>query len=215
MDYAKNFGIEVGGYDLICLDRNVDDYLEAVDANGHSIGDACFASGWYDYLRDIVINFVNVTGLSMLETDGPYGGESCYSHNHSHHRDVGDSVYQQTRLQSEFYKKMRELGVYVNQPDDYFFQGTLEVTVGGCSCDGAVPMLFRFFMGVSQVAPERVWAMMSSSTACRASGTCPSLAWACTTTSTCICRHRGGCSCHSAITYVDTRVIVELEVAAS
>jgi hypothetical protein len=61
---------QVGGYDLICLDRDVDPSFEAVDANGHSIGDACFASGWFDYLYGTVINFINVTGLAMLETDG-------------------------------------------------------------------------------------------------------------------------------------------------
>ncbi len=45
VQYAKSYNIEVGGYDLICLDRDVGVY-EAIDANGNSIGDACFASGY-------------------------------------------------------------------------------------------------------------------------------------------------------------------------
>lgn len=36
-------------------------------------GNACFASGWVDHLTNLTFNFINVTGLSMLETDGPYG----------------------------------------------------------------------------------------------------------------------------------------------
>jgi hypothetical protein len=35
----------------------------------------------------------------MLETDGPYGGGSCASTNHSHHHGLEDSVYRQTQLQ--------------------------------------------------------------------------------------------------------------------
>ena len=59
----------------------------------------------------------------MLETDGPYGGDNCASENHSHHHGEEDSVYRQTQLQNQFYHDMRQLGVYVNQPDNYFLQG--------------------------------------------------------------------------------------------
>ena len=41
-----------------------------------------------------------------------------------------DSVYRQTQLQSRFYSEMRRLGVYVNQPDDYFFQGGSRTGMG-------------------------------------------------------------------------------------
>jgi hypothetical protein len=64
----------------------------------------------------LVNNFISETGLSMLETDGPYGGSKCASHNHSHHHGLEDSVYRQTQLQSQFYANMRRLNVYVNQP---------------------------------------------------------------------------------------------------
>eukprot|EP01051_Picozoa_sp_SAG22_P008186 SAG22_NODE_609_length_8597_cov_12.875382_8_plen_51_part_00 len=47
----------------------------------------------------------------MLETDGPYGGSKCESHNHSHHHGLEDSVYRQTQLQSAFYADMRRLNV--------------------------------------------------------------------------------------------------------
>ena len=45
------------------------------------------------------MNFINQTGLSMLETDGPYGGGSCGSTDHDHHIGADDSIYWQTRLQ--------------------------------------------------------------------------------------------------------------------
>jgi hypothetical protein len=128
--YAQSKGIEVGGYDLICLDRghegyggNVGDEWVVIGEDGSLTVDACFASGWYDKLHDLIANFVTKTGLSMLETDGPYGGASCSSTTHDHHHDLADSVYRQTQQQNTFYHEMREINVFINQPDNFFFHG--------------------------------------------------------------------------------------------
>lgn len=130
IDYAKSKGIEVGGYDLICLDRghggyggNVGDQWDDVNADGSLGQDACFASGWVDKLNSYAYGFIIQTGLSMLETDGPYGGGSCHSTNHSKHIGFSDSVYQQTQVQAQWYAGLRARNVFINQPDDYFFQG--------------------------------------------------------------------------------------------
>eukprot|EP01060_Flectonema_neradi_P008462 TRINITY_DN16041_c0_g1_i1.p1 TRINITY_DN16041_c0_g1~~TRINITY_DN16041_c0_g1_i1.p1 ORF type:complete len:737 (+),score=116.67 TRINITY_DN16041_c0_g1_i1:52-2262(+) len=128
IQYAHSKGIEVGGYDLICLQRG-STVPKKYQAVGHE-ENACFASGWYDDLNAMVLNFVNETGLSMLETDGPYGGGSCSSTEHEHHFGLDDSVYQQTQYQNEFYKEMRKLNVFVNQPDNYYFQGGSKSTLG-------------------------------------------------------------------------------------
>ena len=45
------------------------------------------------------LDFISYTGLSMVETDGPYGGYQCSSTNHSHHTGLADSVYYQQQLQ--------------------------------------------------------------------------------------------------------------------
>ena len=98
IDYAKSHGnIEVGAYDLIgkivilspicllsvsliprsitisALTRNPPNGSWASispETGGHD-GNACFASGWRDYLLAGVMRFVNETGLSAIETDGP------------------------------------------------------------------------------------------------------------------------------------------------
>jgi len=51
IEYAHSKGIEVGGYDLICLDRGNPGakFGEDWSCKGDS-GEACFASGWYDKL---------------------------------------------------------------------------------------------------------------------------------------------------------------------
>ena len=59
----------------------------------------------------------------MVETDGPYGGYECYSDNHEHHANENDSVYWQDQLQGEFFLGLRKRNIYINQPDNYFYQG--------------------------------------------------------------------------------------------
>ena len=53
--YLYGAGIEVGGYDLICLDRGNPGapYGEHWECEGDE-GEACFASGWYDKLSFLV-----------------------------------------------------------------------------------------------------------------------------------------------------------------
>lgn len=135
--YAKSKGIEVGGYDLICLDRghggyggNVGDNMSTVDEDGELKEDACFASTWVDILKDLVFSFINETGLAMLETDGPYGGGTCSSTTHTHHRGLEDSVYRQSQQQVDFYKYLRTLNVFINQPDNFFFAGGSKTGMG-------------------------------------------------------------------------------------
>ena len=121
--YAKAKGIEVGGYDLIALTRHVEADWMAIDSSNKSIGNACFASGWYDHLLQQTLSFMDKTGLMMVETDGPYGGYPCASTTHAHHANYKDSTYWQNKLQGDFFRKLRTRNVYINQPDYYFYQG--------------------------------------------------------------------------------------------
>jgi hypothetical protein len=97
---ANSKNIEVGAYDLIATTRRVEvDWMAIDPSTGQPRNSACFASGWYDYLLNRTLTFVERTNLSMVETDGPYSGYSCASTNHSHHRNNDDSIYQQSILQ--------------------------------------------------------------------------------------------------------------------
>ena len=49
--YARNLGIEVGGYDLIAWTRRVrPEWLAVNEQTNSSRPSACLASGWYDEL---------------------------------------------------------------------------------------------------------------------------------------------------------------------
>jgi len=122
ISYANAHGVEVGGYDLIALSRSGAGY-DAIDpATGKSVGSTCFASGWNRGLLAQAERFMDHTGLSMLETDGPYGGYACGSTDHDHYG-AEDSVQRQWENQVAFYARMRERGVFVHAPDDYIFAG--------------------------------------------------------------------------------------------
>lgn len=84
----------------------------------------------YDHLHDIIFNFINKTGISMLETDGPYGGQTCSSTNHTHHNNYNDSVFQQNCLQTQFYHELKRTNIFINSPDNYFFQGGEKIGMG-------------------------------------------------------------------------------------
>jgi hypothetical protein len=137
VEYANSKGIEVGGYDLIVQDRghggyggNAGDQWACVNPDGSLGENACFASGWYDRLTGLVYDFANETGMSMFELDGPYGGGSCASTNHSHHDGAGDADFRNAQRQGMMFADLRSRGIYINQPDNYFFQGGQRTGIG-------------------------------------------------------------------------------------
>jgi hypothetical protein len=88
VEYANAHGIEVGGYDLISDTRSGTGYDATNPVTSQSEGDACMASAWKNELTTKVMTFVNKTGLSMIETDGPYCGNPCGSGDHDHYGTV-------------------------------------------------------------------------------------------------------------------------------
>ena len=71
-----------------------------------------------------------VKQLTLTFQISSYYSYSCESTSHRHHRDISDSVYQQNRLQGEYFGILRRLGIYVNQPDNYFYQGGSKTGMG-------------------------------------------------------------------------------------
>lgn len=138
VSYGRTRGMEVGGYDLTVLERghggyggDVGEDWDVISPSTGLLGkDACLASGWYDQLKEYLRVYTAEVGLTMFELDGPYGGEPCAAESHAYHRGLNDSVYQQTRLQNELMIHLQNSGVYINQPDAYFFQGANKAGMG-------------------------------------------------------------------------------------
>ncbi len=106
VDYCRAKGVEVGGYDLIGWTRDPGRGWAALNSDGKDTGDACFASGWYEYFMGAALAFANATGVSIYETDGPYAGYACSNTSHSH--GTTNSVQLQARNMAKTYTAMRE-----------------------------------------------------------------------------------------------------------
>jgi len=112
-DYASAKGIQMGGYDLLAdtRSRGHNYSIECIGPDGQPDGSTCLASQGSDGVFRNILNFVEATNWSSVETDGPYEGESCGATNHSHHRNLQDSVFQNWRRNMEFYHSLQERGV--------------------------------------------------------------------------------------------------------
>jgi hypothetical protein len=135
VDYAHGKGIEVGAYSLFSS-RRIDDANDVISPKtgkpgGAIFGNApCFGSVWgTNYLHQLT-NFLAQTGLDLLEHDGPYPGDICASTNHPGHRGEADSQWVNWRISADLYTWCRARGIYINQPDYYFFAGGNKTAMG-------------------------------------------------------------------------------------
>ncbi len=135
VDYAHSKGIEVGSYSLFSS-RRIDDANDVINPKTGKTGGAifgnapCFGSEWgTNYLRKLT-NFLAQTGLDLLEHDGPYPGDICASTNHPGHLGEADSQWVNWRMSADLYTWCRERGIYINQPDYYFFAGGNKTAMG-------------------------------------------------------------------------------------
>ena len=129
VDYGKSKGVAVGGYSLLAS-RTIgpdDDIVNPKPIFGHS---PCLGSRWgIDYFRKLR-NFIEKTGLAILEHDGNYPGDTCASTKHPGHRGLEDSQWAQWKMISDFYAWCRSRGVYLNVPDMYFLAGSNKSGMG-------------------------------------------------------------------------------------
>ena len=134
-DYAHRKGVQLGGYTLMCASRGVGADFNCVDPEtgepGSRFGQsACLASKWADGYFERVLNFMDATGMDIIETDGPYHGDVCASTTHAYHRGLADSQLRQWEACVGFYHECRKRGIYINSPDQYYLNGSNKCGMG-------------------------------------------------------------------------------------
>ena len=134
-DYAHHKGIQLGGYTLMCASRNAGENFNCVDPDtgqpGSRFGQsACLASRWADGYFQRVLNFMDATGMDIIETDGPYHGDICAATTHEHHNGLADSQLRQWEACVHFYHECRKRGIYINSPDQYYLNGSNKCGMG-------------------------------------------------------------------------------------
>ncbi len=134
-DYAHRKGIQLGGYTLMCASRDVGADFNCIDPDtakpGSRFGQsACLASRWADGYSQRVLNFMDATGMDIIETDGPYHGDVCAATTHEHHSGLADSQLRQWEACVRFYHECRKRGIYINSPDQYYLNGSNKCGMG-------------------------------------------------------------------------------------
>ena len=134
-DYAHSKDIQIGGYTLMCASRGVGEDFNCIDPDtgqpGSRFGQsACLASSWADGYFQRVLNFMDATGMDIIETDGPYHGDVCASTTHEHHDGLADSQLRQWEACVHFYHECRKRGIYINSPDQYYLNGSNKCGMG-------------------------------------------------------------------------------------
>jgi hypothetical protein len=128
-DYAHSKGLQVGGYSLLAS-RHISEQDDVINPKTGKIGGAifgdspCLGSKWgLAYFEHIKV-FLEGTGFDLLEHDGSYPGDRCASTNHSGHKGLEDSQWNQFQIIAEFYNWCRQKGIFLNVPDNYMFSGS-------------------------------------------------------------------------------------------
>ena len=134
-DYAHSKSIQLGGYTLMCASRGVGEAFNCIDPDtgqpGSRFGQsACLASAWADGYFQRVLNFMDATGMDIIETDGPYHGDVCAATTHAHHNSLADSQLRQWEACVNFYHECRARGIYINSPDQYYLNGSNKCGMG-------------------------------------------------------------------------------------
>ncbi len=143
-DYAHGKGIKLGGYTLMCASRNVSEEHNCISPEtgepGSKFGQsACLAGEWADGYFRRVFNFLDATGMDVIETDGPYHGDVCASAKHKYHQGLADSQLRQWEACSRFYRQCRERGIYINTPDWYYLRGSNKCAMGYRESNWSLP----------------------------------------------------------------------------
>ena len=119
----------------MCASRGVGEDFNCIDPDtgqpGSRFGQsACLASRWADGYFQRVLNFMDATGMGVIETDGPYHGDVCAATTHEHHNGLADSQLRQWEACVHFYHECRARGIYINSPDRYYLNGSNKCGMG-------------------------------------------------------------------------------------
>ncbi|MCR5162429.1 MAG: hypothetical protein K6C40_00265 [Thermoguttaceae bacterium] len=129
-DEARNAGLGLGGYSLTAS-RNAGTLADNVQNPSPRYGRCpCLGSAWGKDYHETLKSFMAEAGFQIFENDGPYPGDFCEATDHPGHHDKSDSVWVQWKAQADLYKFCCANGIYVNQPDGYFFSGGNKTGMG-------------------------------------------------------------------------------------
>lgn len=139
--YAREKGIEIGGYSLLAS-RSIGKDQDVVMPAGEkpTFGNSpCIGSEWGQRYFEKLYAFYEQTGFTLLEHDGSYPGDVCTSTQHPGHSGYEDSRWNQYQVISNFYQWCRSQGIYLNVPDYYYMTGSNKCGMGYREVNWSLP----------------------------------------------------------------------------
>ncbi|MGN0521425.1 MAG: hypothetical protein ACI4IQ_02175 [Eubacterium sp.] len=130
-DYGHEKGLRMGAYTLAYV-KNYRPVRgdEALNHDGSHIC-RCLATDWSEQYMKNVVRFIDRTGADAVEIDGPYGMLMCSGGKTHRHDDFTDSQYKQWKGSVvDWYKELKQRGIYINAPDWHFLNGINRCGVG-------------------------------------------------------------------------------------
>jgi len=143
--YARERGIEIGGYSLLASRRIRPDSDNALNPEtgtifGQTFGTApALASDWGQQYFGKLHRFFDETGFTLLEHDGSYPGDLDAVPRPPLQKGAADSRWVQWRIITDFYRWCRSRGVYLNVPDFYYLSGSNKCGMGYRETNWSLP----------------------------------------------------------------------------
>ncbi len=143
--YAEARGIHLGGYSLLSSRRIQPDgdnciHPDTGEPGGQTHGFCpALASDWgQDYFRRLDA-FYDGTGFLQFTHDGSYPGDVDAAARPPLQRGLDDSRWVQWSIITDFYRRLRERGVYLRVPDYYYLSGANECGMGYREVNWSLP----------------------------------------------------------------------------
>ena len=135
-DYAHSKGIRVGAWQwMVCTVGNDQNRTQG-GGNWNAI---CHGSVDGPADKQQLLDFMQKTGMDMVEPDGPYHGFPCHATTHPGHKGIADSYRVNWEGQCGFFNECARRGIYVLTPDWYFSAGANKIPIGYSESNWALP----------------------------------------------------------------------------
>jgi len=140
-NYATSKGIELGSYSLYSS-RSGGHGNDIVPPPGYENAHGrcpAITSPWGQTYIKKLYNLFDKTGFLVFENDGPYPGDVDVTPRPPLQKGVEDSRWVHWKIWSDFYKHLRERGVYMNLPDYYYLSGSNKCGMGYREVNWSLP----------------------------------------------------------------------------
>jgi hypothetical protein len=140
-DYALSKNIHLGSYSLYAS-RRVGGGNDIVSPPGErpTFGNCpAITSEWGQRYIKQLDRLFDETGFMIFENDGPYPGDVDVTPRPPLQKGINDSQWVHWRTWTDFYKKLRSKGVYLNLPDYYYLSGSNKCGMGYREVNWSLP----------------------------------------------------------------------------